>query len=256
MPTRADIDAGAVLTAQLAGHAGKLKPLRGSSPLANDMFEAADDWTNLGNLLAEHSDQTDFASRARQEQELLERLRLALLRASSEDQVRYGPILEAGAQLIEIAGRQVANPDGALGFLRVIRARFGFLAEHGFVLGLAQPSAARFSSGGVFVRLELCDDPAATCIFGLEAVPEQSFGLDDLLFLHGDPAWQRLAERRPLRNEAEVDGWFAYAARLLEESGADILAGTPASFARLKDAQDRRDATYIQFMDERFALRT
>lgn len=50
--------------------AASFEPGRKDSALINDMFEAADDWRDFGELLLRNSSKTNFPGRVQQEEEL------------------------------------------------------------------------------------------------------------------------------------------------------------------------------------------
>lgn len=223
----------AEITARLAAFAAALQPARAESALANDMFEAADDWRDLGQRLSCDADRLDVWARVSQEQALLRRLRAAVAQTAPAVQARYQPILDAGGEIIAAAAAHQRDPDGHLGFLRVIRETFAFLVARGFACVATTQISASFSSGQVFVRLECAAEPWASCTVGPEGDVDQRYYLDDLLSLAGDPAWQSLPQKLSLRSQSDVEQWFSYVAHVLRNGASDIMANTPGIFPRL-----------------------
>ena len=71
-----------------------LKGQRDSSPLANDKFEAAVYWCQLGRWAVEGNTKVNYPARARGEKELLAKLRDIVDAKGVEDQVRYSHLLD------------------------------------------------------------------------------------------------------------------------------------------------------------------
>lgn len=92
--------------ATLAAFADELRPARSTDALANDLYEAADDWRNLGELVLQDSDRTDFQRRAQQEVALMTQLRAVMAQRFGRQPTRYEPLFEAGETLIQAALRR------------------------------------------------------------------------------------------------------------------------------------------------------
>lgn len=229
----------------------ELKQQRFESPFANDMFEAADDWRNLGDLLLENSPKTNFQGRAFQERELLQALQEFASRRSLDDQRRCVPLFEVGERLIRIAEAREYPKQGYLDFLNVTRQQFGFLQpEYGFRVVNENATSIRFSSGHVYVQLECLGFIGDTCMFGPEPGSDVHFWLSDLLFLHGDQRYLDFREdTRLVETKAAVEHWFTCAATILKQLGKDVVANVPGVFERLQEAQDRRDQEYTEEMN-------
>ncbi|MGB6193742.1 MAG: hypothetical protein WBF42_14840, partial [Terracidiphilus sp.] len=170
------------LVRELESYLPLLVDRRTTDPLANDCYEAADDWRHLGQRLLQSDTRVNYRERARGERILLEQLREVLSSKGSDAQQEYGRLIQAGAELIEIAAAVPPLPDGHLGFLRIAREHFEFLcADFGFSIVSEQPTSIRFSSGKVYLELAHSVDLSLSCAFGPEPPKSGTFWIDTLL---------------------------------------------------------------------------
>jgi hypothetical protein len=236
--------------AVLDGFVAELGAQRSSDALASDLYEAADDWRNLGYLLLEGSERTDFQGRARQEVALMTELRAAVREQSADAFARYAPLFAAGEALIQAALLRRPPEGGVFGIVRVARTAFAFLLGRGFVLAVSTPTRVRLASRHLVVELAVDNDPSAAFVFG-PADGDARFSLADLLFMHGDPRLSSLPTSLRLDSEAAVARWFTLAADLFRECGEDVIANAPGVFERLERAQTERDAAYVREINAR-----
>src|SRR5580765_7444776 len=83
---------------ELESQLPELKDRRDSAPIANDIFEAAVYWSQLGRWAFEGNTKVNYPARARGEKELLAKLRETIETKSGEDKVRYSHLLEVPAR--------------------------------------------------------------------------------------------------------------------------------------------------------------
>jgi hypothetical protein len=230
-----------------------LKQRRELDSLANDVYEAVDDWYHLARHAVENDTRVNYPVRARSELELLTRLREILHTRSSEEQQRYGPLFEAASEMLKQLETVPLPKDGHLGVLKAIREYFGFLrTEYHFEITDEQPMGIRFSSGAVYLKLEYSKNPPLSCSFGPESKDGKEFGIDDLLYMYGDGRYRELPQSLVLDTETDVESWFRFIADVFKRYGRDVLSNQPGIFDRLLQAQTQRDAEFVAFMNEKY----
>ena len=228
---------------ELAELATKIKPYRKYKPIVNDMFEAADDWKNFGQLQIERAEQEgwNLTGRMEQEEELLGRLQRFYGEAIDKD-ADFARIMELGARLIAACKQSKVDPDGWLGIVKVLRRTFAFLTpEFGLRPGPGPDGAFDYSSDRVAIRLGLPNQCCSGC--WIKQVSEQGFGssLECLLFMCGRTESLALPPGHEFRSEADVQAWFTTVADMLRRYGSDVLADRPGAFERLAQASAERD---------------
>ncbi|HMK28260.1 MAG TPA: hypothetical protein VK473_01155 [Terriglobales bacterium] len=237
---------------ELESHLPELERQRLLDPFANDLYEAAYYWCELGHWVLEDNRRVNYPERVRGETDLLIKLRSILEGKSADEQKSYLPLLNTGGEILSHVGRVRLPEDGYLGFLRIIRECFGFLqTEYGFSITDEQPTQLRFSSGAVYVKLEHSRDPWLSCLFGPESSEPNRFSIYDLLFLSRDGRYRTLPERLTLTTANETDRWFKFVAEMFEQYGQAVLRNEPGIFERLAKAQSERDEEYRREMDKR-----
>jgi len=241
------------LVIDLVSYLPSLKPNRATIPIANDCYEAADDWRHLGRRVLDNDTRGNYPERARGERLLLARLQRILESKSPDEQRIYAPILKAGNELIKIVATVQPPVDGHLGFLRIVRELFSFLrTELNFEEVEAQPAWIRFSSGVVYVELQHSISPFMTCSFGLESTESKCFWIEDLLYLNHDEKYRSLPERLEMNSEAEIEKWFGFLAEVFKRYGSPVLENRPGVFDALDAAQAERDAAYGREMELKY----
>jgi hypothetical protein len=219
-----------------------LKKQRQSSPLANDMYEAADDWRSAGNLILNADTRVNYQTRAFSEQCLLSDLRAALRAKPIEDQERYADLLRLGDQIVHALQSTPWPKDGHLGVLKILRQQFGFLIEdYGFSIVSEKPTGLRYSSGHVFLELEYASTSCLSCAFGSEKRPQTWFWIEDLLYLYKDNRYKLIPCKLSLNTAAEVESWFSKVTEIFQQYGHQLLADEPGIFEQLASAQSERD---------------
>jgi len=223
-----------------------LQQRRTSNPFANDVYEAAVYWRDLGQWILNGDDRIDYPARSREEKALLEKLTKLLRSMPSEEQERYAEVFEAAKGIIAHAEATPASQRGHLGTLAVIRAEFSFLqTDYGFEISDEQPMGIHYSSGTVYVDLQFSKEPSLSCSFGLESQNGTVFWVDDLLFLYGDARYRTLPRSLKLDTEGDVQAWFHFVADVFRRYGHEVLTNQPAIFDRLAFAQAERDRENI-----------
>ena len=231
--------------------AAKLEPSRNESGLANDMFEAADDWRNFGEGILEFPAEEgwDLSGRTQQEVELFGDLR-AYYGDALYQNPDYVAVMGVGARLIALAKQLKPHPDGPLGSHRIIRETFAFLSsEFGLMPGTTPGTRWTYTSDRVRVELELPMHYSSMCkIIDLADPPryEYSFDLEDLLFMAGRSVSLALPPGQEITTEADVQAWFNTVADILRRYGTDVLADRPGAFERLAAAARERARLYIE----------
>lgn len=234
----------------LARHVADLEPQRHSDPFANDVYEAAWYWRDLGNWVLEKNTRTNFPARAREEFALLEQLKEKLVEKSAEEQKEYCPVFETAERILKVVENVEPPRDGHLGILRIIREKFGFLqTDYGFALLKEEPIGVRFSSGEVYLELKWAKKHNSSCSFGPESNLKKSYGIDDLLFMFGDKRYRTLPEDLALNTESDIENWFKFLADVFKQYGHDVLSNRAGIFEKLTKAQAQRDREYTQEMD-------
>jgi hypothetical protein len=234
----------------LARHVADLEPRRHSDPFANDVYEAAWYWRDLGNWVLEKNTRTNFPARAREEFALLEQLKDKLVEKPAEEQKEYSPVFETAERILKVVENVEPPRDGHLGILRIIREQFDFLqTDYGFALLKEEPIGVRLSSGEVYLELQWAKKHNSSCSFGPESNPKKSYGIDDLLFMYGDQRYRTLPDELGLYTESDVERWFTFLASIFKQYGRDVLSNRPGIFTELAKAQAQRDQEYTQAMN-------
>lgn len=237
------------LDASLPGFAGR----RNADPLANDCYEAAWYWRDLGRWVLEGNTRVNYPERAKGEFMLLAKLREYLAKRPLQEQGEFCRVLDAGEQLLNIVAAVQPPKEGHLGFLRIVREQFGFVeSEFGFKVAQEEPTELRFSSGSVYVELSHSVNPWLSCSFGPDVPDAPSFWIHDLLYLHGDEHYKTLPERMELNSEQETAAWFGFVAECLRTYGDAILSNGADVFQQLADAQSKRDNELAREMEMKY----
>lgn len=235
---------------RLKSYLDKLGPRRSSDPLANDIYEEADDLRSFAQLILRGDTRVNYPARVLQERECIRRLEEFWSSRAPEELRRYAPVFEVAREILEAADAIQLPKDGHLGVLRIIRENFTFLeTDYGFSVTSKTPTEARLSSGAVYLELGWGTTPDLSCSFGLESEPHKHFWIDDLLYLYGDQRYRTLPRDLHLDSENEVKNWIEFLAGVWRKYGHDVLANHPGTFDRLAQAQKRRDEEYTREMD-------
>ncbi len=225
--------------------AAKLEPGRNGSPIVNDVFEAADDWKNLGRILIENKG-WDISGRVKQEVELFDRLH-SFYGARLEQNPDYVRVMEAGARIIAAGKRYKPDPDGYLGSMRIVRQTFAFLqSDFGLMPGPEPDGMWDYASDRVCVGLRLPNQFDSFCWIKQPSNPDRNFALEDLLFMGGRSVSLALPAGQAIATEADVQAWFTTVADVLRQYGSDVLADRPGAFDRLGEAAAERERLYIE----------
>jgi hypothetical protein len=241
------------LITELESYLPSLEAKRATVPIANDCYEAACYWCDLGRWVLESNTKVNYPERAKGERMLLAQLQRFLEGKSPEEQVEYAPVLKAGSELVEIVGTVQPPADGHLGFLRITRELFSFLrTEFQFTEDDTEPTSIRFSSGVVYVELGCSISPSLTCTFGPEPQGSKHFWIDDLLYSNHDDRYQSLPERLDMRVPADIEEWFGFLAGVFKKYGSPVFENRPGIFEALAKAQAERDAAYARAMDLKY----
>jgi hypothetical protein len=70
-----------------------------------------------------------------------------------------------------------------------------------------------------------------------------------LLYLHRDPRYQSVPESIHLNIEADVEGWFRFISDVLRKYRDEVLRDKSGAFARLAEAQSKRDTEFVAKMN-------
>ena len=230
----------------LRAFALKIRSDRKLSALIDDMYEAADDWADYGDLILKNSDRTDFPGRTRQEADHLESL-IAYYGEDLTGNPEFATILAIGQRFIERGKRRKLNPDGYLSALRFIRESFSFLEQDfGFCLRDAQLTGAKYATDHLIIDLDLPTEHGSWCwIRTLDEKPD-SFEIETLLFQAGHFETLVLPPGTTITTEAQVEAWFRKVAAIFREHGSDLLANKPGAIERLKAASIERDRLHVE----------
>jgi hypothetical protein len=232
-----------VLVSEMEASLPELRAQRSSTPFANDIFEAVDDWRSACRYILVGDTKVNYQARAVSEKHLLSALSNYLQKMPVEDQRKYAPYLEMGRKTIEALEAVVSPADGHLGVLRIISEQFLFLQErYAFSMAKHPPLAIHYSSGAVFLHLEWASGSFLTCQFGLESNASQWFAIEDLLHAHGDLRYREIPYQLDLQTQEGTRKWFSYLAELIKQYGHDFLTNRPGIWEKLKHAQSARDA--------------
>ena len=230
----------------LRAFAAKIEPNRKLSALLDDMYEAADDWANFGEVLIENSDKTDFPARTQQEIDRLRSL-TRFYRDELTENDEFAPILQIGQRLVEHGRERKLNPDGYLGAVRIIRKKFSFLEhEFGFCCKKCQLSEAEYVADHLAIALDLPSEYGSWCWIKTLGNEPDSFQVETLLFQAGHPEILVLPPGVAITTEAQVESWFTKIAAILCEHGSDLLANKPGALERLKAASVERERLYVK----------
>ena len=231
---------------RLPGLAGN----RNASPLANDVYEAASYWLQLGKWFEEGNTKIEFPARAREEQALLEKLKAAAAADDAASRECTSLFDITSAMLADVSERKPPE-EGHAGILEILKRTFGFLIrDHGFSIVSQYPLGARFSSGSVWFELRYAEITHNTCTFGPEADRSRIFWPEDILFLYRDDTYREIQEGFQLPHTADLERWFSQIATILFRYGGDIISGEPGIFDRLLEAQNARDHERNAILDE------
>lgn len=235
------------LVTELESYLPSLEAKRAIVAIANDCYEAAYYWRDLGRWVLESNTKVNYPERAKGERMWIAELQKSLAGKSPEDQVEYAPVLKAGSELLEIVATVQAPPDGHLGFLRMTRELFSFLrTEFHFREVETEPTSIRFTSGYVSIELQGSLDPWSSCSFGLETNSPKGFWIHDLLYLNHDDRYQSLPKRLDMRVPADIEEWFGFLAGVFKQYGTPVFEKRPGIFEALAEAQAERDAVYAR----------
>jgi len=142
------------LVARLEAFLPALREGRHVDPLANDIFEAADDLSELAHRVLAGDNRVSYPARVLQEQQTWERLTSELRRSQSGDVTWYRVILNIAEQILAIVSGVESTKEGPHGFVKIVREKFEFLrTDYGFNIVSEEPTRVWFSSGEVYVVL-------------------------------------------------------------------------------------------------------
>ncbi len=224
----------------LARLAAKLKPARNDQPIINDMFEAADDWRNLGNSLLKDNGH-NLSGRVQQEEELVAALQAFYGKALQQD-LDYAAVMDLGGQIIAEGKQRKYDPDGYLGSVKIVRETFAFLqSEFGLVPGQELRSLWNYKLDRVCVSLSLPSEYDWSCRVKRLIDQSTSFDLEDLLFMAGRSVSLALPPGQAIASLVDVQAWFTTVADILRQYGSDVLADRPGAFERLAQAEAERE---------------
>jgi hypothetical protein len=235
----------AELDALLPGFATR----RNQDGLANDCYEAAWYWRDLGRWVLENNTRVNYPERARGEFMLLAQLRELLAKRSPQDQDDFRRVIDAGEEVLNIVATVQPPKDGHLGFLRIVREQFDFLRLSGFKTVSEEPTEIRFSSGDIYLELSHSVNPWLSCSFGPDAPSPPSYWIHDLLYLNGDERYRTLPERLELNSESATADWFAFLAECFRKYGRSILSNEEGAVKQIAAAQAKRDGEYVREME-------
>jgi RHS repeat-associated protein len=238
---------------QVEGFLPALESSRTSSALANDLYEAASYWVDLGRWVLEGNTAVNFPERAAHEIELLGTLVNLSKGRPEKEQEGYAAVFSAAQELLAIVSATMPPEEGHLGFLRTVEELFRFVVDsYGFRVVDREPTLLRYSSGAVYLNLECSKNSSIACSFGPES-ERKAFWIDDLLFMFGDARYRTLPQVIALDTPKDVTDWFGFVADVFKRYGREVLSNDPAIFQRLEKAQDDFfDARYFSGAQGRF----
>ena len=229
-----------------------LKAQRQSTALANDMYEAAEDWRIAGNYILNGDIRVDYQAHAFSERCLVNALQASLLTKAAEEQTRYARLLRLGAEMVQALQATPSPKDGHLGVLRILREQFRFLEQdYGFYVTKEKPTGLRYSSGQVFLELEYASTSYLSCAFGSESRLQRCFWIEDLLYINQDKRYKSIPCALSLNTADEVEPWFRFVAEIFQEHGKQVLLNELGVFDRLAAAQCERDREIEREMSSR-----
>ncbi len=229
----------------LNAHLPGLESRRTSNGFANDVYEAAWYWRELGNWVLGNNTRVDYPARALEELGLLARLREALPERPPEERRFYESLFAVAEQALLLIRKVNPPSDGHLGVLRIIRTLFGFLeTDYGYGISDTHPTGIRYSSGAVYLALEFSHRADLSCTFGLERETNQSFSIETLLFLCGDESFRHVSSWQVLDTTRALESWSEFVAGVWRRYGHDVLTNQPGVFERLSRARTMLDEEY------------
>ena len=238
---------------QVEGLLPALESSRTASALANDLYEAASYWVDLGRWVLEGNTAVNFPERAAHEIELLGTLVNLSKGRPQKEQEGYAAVFSVAQELLAIVSATRPPEEGHLGFLRTVEALFRFVVDsYGFSVVAREPTLLRYSSGAVYLNLECSKNSSIACSFGPESEARKAFWIDDLLFMFGNARYRTIPQVITLHTPKDVTDWFGFVADVLKRYGRDVFSNEPAIFERLEKAQDDRDAEYTAEMNQKY----
>jgi hypothetical protein len=240
------------LLGEVEGYLPRLANLRSSNGFANDVYEAAYYWVDLGRWVLDGNTAVNFPVRASHELELLDRLAKLSKDKSREEQGYYEPLFKVAHQLLTIVSETVPPEEGHLGFLKIVGELFRFVEDFGFRVVEREPTVLRYSSGAVYLHLECSKNMSIACSFGQESERRRDFWIVDLLFMFGDARYRSIPQMIEMNTRKDVADWFGFIADVFRRDGQGILSNEAGVFERLRKAQDDRDAEYTSEMDRKY----
>jgi hypothetical protein len=221
-----------------------LELLRGSSAFANDVYEGAVYWRNLGKRALENDTRVNYSKVARQEKDILARLAAKLSEQVEKTGFdEYANVLATAERLLDQVAAIPPGKDGHLGFLTEVKREFTFLRDnYGFQIRSQRPTCIRYSSGAVYVEFDVPGNPVLSCQFGPDNGDRAPYWMDDLLYLHDDPRYRMIPRRiSALHTRDEVRRWVTFFGDIWRQYGDEVLKNSPGVFERLAAAQKMRD---------------
>jgi hypothetical protein len=235
---------------KLKSYLDELRPRRSTDPMANDLYEEADDLRSFAEIILRADTKADYVARIRQERDCIRKIREFWSKERPEEFQGYSTFFDVAEEVLKAAEAIKLPEGGHLGTTRSIRENFLFLQrEYGFVVAHENPLSIRYTNGTVFVELEWTGNPFLSCKFGLESEPRKHFWVKDLLYLHSDQRYRTLPQRLHLDTEAEAGNWFKFLAGIWRQYGHDVLVNRPGIFDRLAEAQEQWGEEYTREMD-------
>lgn len=230
-----------------------LERMRTSTPLANDVYEAAVYWRDLGQWVLDRNTKVNYPARAAEERRLLERLKGMASTRSVDEQQLYEAVFTTASAVLDAVSEVALERDGHLGILRIIGENFGFLeTDYGFAVVDRQPIGMKFSSSAVWIELKYAERTNQCCTFGPVLKANDTFWPEDLLFLYGDERYREVQNERLLKSVEELIAWFRLLAEIWRTNGQEVLTNRPGIFDRLARAQAQRDAELTAAMDAQY----
>lgn len=235
----------------------RLEARRNEDPLANDCFEAAWYWRDLGRWVLDGNTRVNYPERAKGEFMLLTQLREFVAKRPTQEQDEFTHVLDSGEELLKIVATFHPPKDGHLGFLRIVREHFAFVEQDlNFKTVQEEPTQIRFSSGAVYLELSHAVNPWMSCTFGPDVPNPPSFWIHDLLYMTGDDRYKTLPEQLDLNTEETTAEWFSFLATCFREYGRPILANDQTALTQIAVAQAKRDGEYAREMELKYGSKT
>jgi hypothetical protein len=235
----------------LSEYVAEMERERNSAPLANDIFEAAWYWRDLGRFVIKKNTRVNFPARASEEGVLLNQLEQAVAEKRADVQLRYRPVFDTARDILKVVAATEPPNEGHLGILQTLDEKFAFLqTDYKFVVVAQEPTGRMYSSDAVWLELDCSSISTFSCTFGPEPKDGRTFWPEDLLFVHKDRRYLELQEQRRLESTSDVETWFQFLADVWRTYGRDVLMNSPGVFDLLDAAQKQRDAEYTAAMNE------